>query len=205
VTATFDAENWDTYWASGTRDLQIVLDVASQGGLVGKDRVIEIGCGLGRVTRALANHFVEVVGVDISPEMLRRARQMSEAGNVSYTLVRPGSILPVESGSADLVMAWTVFRHVSDAVFIRYAREAHRVLRPSGVLVFDSQVRERGPVVRSRSHRPFPEREYTLAELHVLCSSEGFTWAAESEHPSATPGTTTVVAAWRKPAILGGG
>src|SRR5262247_3533470 len=45
----------------------------------GKDRqqmkVLEIGCGAGRVTRALAGFFGEVYAVDISEEMVRQARQ----------------------------------------------------------------------------------------------------------------------------------
>src|SRR5664279_3004938 len=37
-------------------------------------RVLEIGCGAGRVTRPLAEYFGEVYAVDISPEMVRQAR-----------------------------------------------------------------------------------------------------------------------------------
>jgi cyclopropane fatty-acyl-phospholipid synthase-like methyltransferase len=200
VTATFDAGDWETYWASGERDLRVVLSVVTKAGLDARERAVEIGCGMGRITRVLAVDYAEVVGLDISSEMVARARQMSQPPNVSYALVNADMTLPVDTQTVDLVMAWTVFRHVSEDVFVRYAAEAHRVLRPGGVLAFEAQVRETGPVVRARTHRPFPEREYLRAELADHCRSAGFTWAADEEHPSATPGTTTLVVAWRKPA-----
>jgi tRNA/tmRNA/rRNA uracil-C5-methylase (TrmA/RlmC/RlmD family) len=40
-----------------------------------RERALDFGCGLGRITRALAQHFDESVGVDISEDMVRRARE----------------------------------------------------------------------------------------------------------------------------------
>jgi ubiquinone/menaquinone biosynthesis C-methylase UbiE len=107
--------------------------------------------------------------------------------------------LPLEDNVADLIMAWTVFRHVPEGVFAAYLREAHRVLRSGGIFAFEAQNREVGPIERSDGHRPYPEREYRRSELVEHCANAGFIWGAEVERPSATPGTVTLVVAMRKP------
>jgi SAM-dependent methyltransferase len=203
ITATHDAADWDDYWASGERDLQVLLDVASRAGVASRRRAVEIGAGLGRITRKLAEHCDDVIGLDISSEMLAQAQELAARANLRYALIRGDGRLPVDSGTAGIVVAWTVFRHVSEDVFAAYLAEAQRILEPGGVVVFDSQVRESGPVERARHHRPFPEREYTRTELAGLCSRAGLSWAADRTLPSATEGTATLVTAWVKPVPVG--
>jgi tRNA/tmRNA/rRNA uracil-C5-methylase (TrmA/RlmC/RlmD family) len=41
-----------------------------------RERALDFGCGVGRITRALAQHFEEAVGVDISKDMVRRAQEL---------------------------------------------------------------------------------------------------------------------------------
>ena len=71
--------NWtdEEFFASGEKTVaeQILNDTENifQGKLPSKMRVLEIGCGAGRVTRALANVFGEVHAVDVSGEMVRQA------------------------------------------------------------------------------------------------------------------------------------
>jgi cyclopropane fatty-acyl-phospholipid synthase-like methyltransferase len=204
VTATFDAGDWSTYWQSGERELDKILELATRAGLTTKGRAVEIGCGLGRITRPLASQFETVIGVDISSEMLAQARSMSNRPNIVYAEASYQSHLPTAADQADLVVAWTVFRHVSEEVFVRYLVDAFRALRPGGFIVFESQVRDGTTIVRSRSHRPFPEREYARNELEMLCSGLGFRWADETELPSVTPETTTLLLAWQKPPARSG-
>jgi len=74
-----ERQDWtdDDFFRSGERtvDEEILTDMINicQGMDPGQMRVLEIGCGAGRVTRALAGHFGEVYGVDISGEMVRQA------------------------------------------------------------------------------------------------------------------------------------
>src|SRR5579862_329920 len=67
----------EEFFASGERTVaeQILNDTENicQGKLPDVMRVLEIGCGAGRVTRALANVFGEVHAVDVSGEMVRQA------------------------------------------------------------------------------------------------------------------------------------
>src|SRR5438309_3359853 len=103
----------------------------------GKALAVEIGCGLGRVCQALASRFDRVIGVDVSPEMLDRARLLVDEPNVEFLLGDGVSLGGVPTASADLVLSFTVFQHIPRVSVIRdYLTEAGRVLKPGGVLVF---------------------------------------------------------------------
>ncbi len=198
VTAAFDAQDWETYWESGRWQVGTLLALARGAGPLGMGLAVDIGCGLGRLTRPLAGHFEWVVGVDIAEEMLKIARRDAAVPNVTYELLKPGERLPVDDGAADFVLAWTVFRHVSRSAFEHYLDEARRVLRPEGSLLFEAQVRERGPRREPPPYDSFSEREYTPAELRACCSARGFRAVAEQFRPSVTPGTRTLIVVWRK-------
>lgn len=198
MTAAFDAQDWETYWESGRRQVRDLVDLARRAGPLGTGLAVEIGCGLGRLTRPLAGHFERVVGADIADEMLKIARRDAAAPNITYELLKPGVRLPVDDGAADFVLAWTVFRHVPRSTFENYLDEARRVLRPAGSLLFEAQVRERGLRPEPPPYDSFTEREYSPAELRACCSAQGFRAAAEQLGPSVTPGTQTLIVVWRK-------
>lgn len=122
----------------------------------GKDprdmNVLEIGCGAGRVTRALAGHFGHVYAVDISREMVRQARQ----GLADYPNVRVfrnnGRDLSVVAGNwwnrlgigrklqLDFVFSCIVFQHIpSKEIVESYVREVNRRLRPGALFKFQVQ------------------------------------------------------------------
>src|SRR5580700_3653875 len=74
-------EDWtdEAFFASGENTVaeEILTDLTNicQGKTPGEMRVLEIGCGAGRVTKALARFFGEVHAVDVSRNMVRQARR----------------------------------------------------------------------------------------------------------------------------------
>ena len=105
-------------------------------------KVLEIGCGAGRVTRALADLFGEVHGVDVSGEMIRQARQ-ALAGRANVFLHQNNgqdlSVLP-PGVQFDFAFSSIVFQHIpSRAVIENYTREVHRRLRPGALFKFQVQ------------------------------------------------------------------
>ncbi len=91
----------EEFFASGetTTAQHILNDMVNitQGDDPRQMRVLEIGCGVGRITRALAHIFGEVVGVDVSHEMIRHATHyLSDLPNVRYfkTMARPCNNFP---------------------------------------------------------------------------------------------------------------
>lgn len=103
----------------------------------GRGLAIEIGPGLGRVCAALADRFDSVLGIDVAPEMVERARKLVTDDRVRFEVGDGVSLAGVEDASADLVLSFTVFQHIpSVAVIEGYLAEASRVLRPGGLFVF---------------------------------------------------------------------
>jgi ubiquinone/menaquinone biosynthesis C-methylase UbiE len=112
-----------------------------QGKDPGAMRVLEIGCGAGRVTRALAQVFGEVWGVDISGEMIERARAALAALPHAHVLQNNGTDLSALGDiEFDFAFSSIVFQHIpSREVIETYVREVHRVLRPGGLFKFQVQ------------------------------------------------------------------
>jgi SAM-dependent methyltransferase len=98
---------------------------------------VEIGSGLGRICVALADRFERVVGIDISSEMVERARSLVAEPRVQFMVGDGSSLRPIDDGSADLVLTFTVFQHIPRlSVIDGYIAEVGRILRPRGVFVF---------------------------------------------------------------------
>ena len=77
-------------------------------------RVLEIGCGAGRITRALANVFGEVHGVDISGEMIAKAREVSKRYPNAHVYQNNGldlSVVPADQ-PFDFAFSLFVFQHI---------------------------------------------------------------------------------------------
>jgi len=101
-----------------------------------KRSALEIGCGPGRLMRAMSPHFGEIHGVDISDEMVRLASEQLKDLPHAHAHVTPDSSLSMfADGSFDFVYSYIVFQHIpSRDVVLNYLREAGRVLKPGGIL-----------------------------------------------------------------------
>jgi cyclopropane fatty-acyl-phospholipid synthase-like methyltransferase len=104
-------------------------------------RVLEIGCGAGRLTRALAKMFGEVHAVDVSGEMVERARQALAAFSNAHVYQNNGCDLTVVPPlEFDFAYSSIVFQHIpSYQVIESYVREVSRLLRPGALFKFQVQ------------------------------------------------------------------
>ena len=100
--------------------------------------VLDIGCGVGRTTRALARRATRVIGLDVSERMLDLAREHNgELANVEWIHGDGHSLAGVGSASVDVCFSHVVFQHIPDpAVTLGYVAEIGRVLRPGGFATF---------------------------------------------------------------------
>jgi len=97
----------------------------------GVSRILDLGCGTGRYSAALANHFdAHVVAIDPSAKMLAEAREKS-APRMTYARAS-GEAIPLRDGAIDMVFMSMVFHHFDDQPLA--ARECRRVLRSGGVV-----------------------------------------------------------------------
>jgi SAM-dependent methyltransferase len=127
----------DWFWRDGERILDETL--ALLGVEVGpEDDVVDIGCGVGRFTRALAARAATVRGLDVSPRMLELAREHNaHLENVEWIEGDGVSLAPIPDGSVDACFSYVVFQHIPDPeVTYGYVREMGRVLRPGGWAAF---------------------------------------------------------------------
>lgn len=98
------------------------------------DTVLEIGCGVGRITRVLATRSRRVVALDISEEMLARARHHNpDLDNVEWFLGDGTSLAGIADASVDACVSVVVLQHLPDPeLTLGYVREVGRALRPDG-------------------------------------------------------------------------
>jgi SAM-dependent methyltransferase len=127
----------DRFWASGEHDLEALLG-ALDAELDESDHVVEIGCGAGRMTRAIARRVGRVTAVDVAPRMLELAREHNQAlDNVEWMLGDGVTLGGVADASADICFSHIVLQHIPDPeVTLGYVREMGRVLRPGGRALF---------------------------------------------------------------------
>jgi SAM-dependent methyltransferase len=128
------------------------LDNICQGRSPGQMRVLEIGCGAGRVTRAFAAFFGEVYAVDISREMVRQARAALTGFPNAHVFANNGKDLSAvchhwwnrlgvgEGPQFDFAFSTMVFQHIAGREIIEnYVRDVNRRLRPGGLFKLQVQ------------------------------------------------------------------
>lgn len=96
-------------------------------------QALDYGCGPGRSTRFLKSLGFDVIGVDISSDMLTEARKKDEQG--TYQQIESG-VLPFEDSSFDLIFSSFVFLEIAAMIEIeKILSEFKRVLKPSGHII----------------------------------------------------------------------
>ncbi|EGD81071.1 generic methyltransferase [Salpingoeca rosetta] len=143
---------------------QLLVDAAREHG-VATDRVLDIGCGVGGTTFALARAFESVLGVDISASFIDAAQQLKEEGSLPYFIREEGDIkeeavvglpqgvdparvefkqmdamcIPPDTGSFSAVLAANVLDRLSSpGTLLSRLGGARGLVRPGGILVLSS-------------------------------------------------------------------
>jgi ubiquinone/menaquinone biosynthesis C-methylase UbiE len=138
-----------------TEVAQVVQSLASRGLDVGLGRCLDFGCGVGRLTQALADYFGSVEGVDIAESMVTLANKYNRHGpRCHYTVNLREDLSLFDSDSFDFVYSNIVLQHMEPSLGEQYIREFLRVLKPNGVAVFQvpSEFRN-GTPLDPRAHR----------------------------------------------------
>jgi ubiquinone/menaquinone biosynthesis C-methylase UbiE len=142
----YDQTNMPENYDRGRTPLHGVLDMWVQRiatALAGHDisTIVDLACGTGRFSEALANRFgANVVGVDPSERMLAQARAKPMSDRVTF--VRgSGEEIPCPRASADLIFISMAFHHFRSPD--QAAKECHRVLRDGGMVCIRNSTRER--------------------------------------------------------------
>jgi SAM-dependent methyltransferase len=148
----------ERFWETGPEIVDTVLgqlDIA----LTPADDVVELGCGIGRLTRVLAARCASVRALDVSQEMLRRARELNqELADVAWLHCDGRRLTGVADASADVFFCHVVFQHVPNpSITYGYIVEVGRILRHGGWAAFqvsdDPAIHLTPPKATSLTHR----------------------------------------------------
>lgn len=93
--------------------------------------VLDVGCGTGGFSRLLAERSAKVIGIDVSPNMIREAAKRTQAKNVEYACVPADAFLAGVREAYDAITTIAVLHHLDTDSFLSSARDA---LKPGGVL-----------------------------------------------------------------------
>ena len=129
------------FFETGEAEISAMLKVADDlGEPVRRERALDFGCGVGRLSRPLAERFRECVAIDISEGMVRLARELNEdRPNCRFLVNAAPDLGQLESESFDLVYSSLVLQHMPSVEMVEaYVSEFLRVLRPGGLAVFQA-------------------------------------------------------------------
>jgi ubiquinone/menaquinone biosynthesis C-methylase UbiE len=101
-------------------------------------KLLELGCGIGRMSRKLAAIFGEIHGIDVSGEMICRARErLQDVPNAFFHETSGVDFRNFADETFDVIFSAYVFQHVPDkSVILSNIRDGYRVLKPGGVFKF---------------------------------------------------------------------
>lgn len=103
-------------------------------GDVRNKKILEAGCGNGEYAKKLASAGATVIGIDVSPEMIRLALIENAHSSVTYAVMDLTRPLPVQSRSVDIVVANMVLMDLPEIETC--TAEFSRILRVGGMFVF---------------------------------------------------------------------
>jgi SAM-dependent methyltransferase len=129
----------DEFFASGEREVAAALERARElGRPERRERALDFGCGVGRLTRALSDRFSESVGVDVSEQMVAQARRLNaDRPGIEFVVNVAPDLRRFESAGFDLVYSSKVLQHMpSGDQACAYIAEFLRLLRPGGIAIF---------------------------------------------------------------------
>jgi SAM-dependent methyltransferase len=102
--------------------------------------IVDLGCGTGRFTGPLADHFgARVIGIDPSQKMLDQARRKPMSERITFERAA-AEALPISDDAVDMVFMSRVFHHFSNRAVV--AKECRRVLHDDGYLFIRNSTRE---------------------------------------------------------------
>jgi SAM-dependent methyltransferase len=137
-----EGRRWDptAFFATGEADVEDALTRLDVLGVpLRRDVALDFGCGVGRLSRALAERFERVLGVDLSGQMVTEARRLNaDRPNMLFEHVDTRRLPTVASGSIDFVYSRLVLQHIQPALALEYVEDYFRVLTVGGVAMFSA-------------------------------------------------------------------
>jgi SAM-dependent methyltransferase len=131
---------WDEgeFFETGVKQIAAVMEkIQSLGIELKRGKALDFGCGVGRLTQALCDHFEECSGVDIAASMIELALGYNRHGDrCRYFLNERDDLHLFGDNSFDFIYSYVVLQHMRPDYALSYLREFVRILAPGGVIAF---------------------------------------------------------------------
>jgi SAM-dependent methyltransferase len=162
--------NVDEFFATGRALVGDLLAWATECGADTRfNHAMDFGCGVGRLTQALGTHFQSVVGVDVAPGMIERARSLNQLPDrCSFVVNQSDDLSQFQDRSIDLILSVIVLQHVEPSYVRAYLAEFLRVLKPGGVLLFQLTAEPRARLHFETPTLSFKQRVLSAVPVPVL-------------------------------------
>ena len=138
-------------------------DFEKRGMHFNRGRVLDFGCGVGRLTQALGDFFQECDGVDISPAMIERAREFNRHGDrCRYHVNSRDDLTIFDDNTFDCVYTNIVLQHMEPKYALNYIGEFLRIIVPGGIAFFQVPAGSEPP--KPEANRPWTTRREPLPD-----------------------------------------
>jgi len=135
VAAAGPSKDEDEFRASAASTIRNLLQLVQ---VRETDKVLEVGCGVGRIGQALAPHCATWTGADISAKMLQHSsNRLRELNNIQLVRLRRVGLPEFDNNSLDVVYFTNMLMHLDEMDQWEYAKDTFRVLRPGGRIFMD--------------------------------------------------------------------
>ncbi|MEM3830157.1 MAG: class I SAM-dependent methyltransferase [Conexivisphaerales archaeon] len=135
---------WDdkNFYATGIEQIEKLFNfIEGKGITINKGMALDYGCGLGRLTEALANRFLKVYGVDFSTKMIEGAiKNPMKSPNTEYLQSNGKDLSQFADDKFDFVISLTTLQHNETKTQLNLINEFIRVTKKNGIIVFNVMV-----------------------------------------------------------------
>jgi SAM-dependent methyltransferase len=180
---TRKGNKWDSgeFFETGRREINTVLDHVRSQGLTPDfgGNTLDFGCGVGRLTQALASRFARVFGVDISETMVERAQRHNGFPDSCKYICSTSNTLPFGDEEFSFIYSSIALQHIEPRYIEKYIAEFLRVLCPGGILVFQLADQRKGESfrrlagrIRRQARRPLEVAGLVAGLMEVHCLTE---------------------------------
>jgi SAM-dependent methyltransferase len=141
---------WDpaAFFETGVLEIERAIQAAQRISPIRFGTAVDFGCGVGRLSQALAARFERVIGIDVAESMIQEATRLNRfPDRCGYMHNVAADLAALPDASVDFVYSSITLQHMAPSLARLYIREFFRAARPCGFVIFQLPSRPR-PLVR---------------------------------------------------------